>query len=212
MKRNAHRKAPGILPSTGWLQLNGYTGLDTAMRKCPEAFSHIRQNNPFRTIDDWVYEATRLVKKYGEVPNCGWLRVNNYIGLEHAMRKCPEAFARLRRAAKKGRSPQEWVRKAKQLEKKYGKLPCSSWLYRNGFSGLTRAMREHPDLFTHISQERKAGRSPQEWVSEAEQLMKKYGRLPKQTWLCHNGFSGLVRAMRKHPALFSHFPQDRGRQ
>jgi hypothetical protein len=35
------RKAVGILPSSGWLQKNGYHGLDQMMRNRPEAFAHI---------------------------------------------------------------------------------------------------------------------------------------------------------------------------
>ena len=42
-KHSAQRKAPGILPSPQWLKDNGYGGLVEAMRKNPEAFSHIEQ-------------------------------------------------------------------------------------------------------------------------------------------------------------------------
>ena len=85
MKRNAK----GILPSTGWLQANGYHSLDDAMRKHPEAFAHIRQDHRRRTAEEWVSEADRLVQKRRELPNPGWLRANGYRGLERAMRKHP---------------------------------------------------------------------------------------------------------------------------
>ena len=39
-------------------------------------------------------------------------------------------------------------------KKAKGKLPCNSWLIRNGYSELVKCMKEHPERFKHIEQEK----------------------------------------------------------
>jgi hypothetical protein len=38
-----------------------------------------------------------------------------------------------------------------------GLLPSPRWLKANGYGGLVRAMRKHPDAFAHIKQQADAG-------------------------------------------------------
>lgn len=47
-------------------------------------------------------------------------------------------------------------------------------------------------------------RTPAEWVPVAEQLAEEHSGLPGTGWLDQNGYSGLGRAIEKHPALFAH--------
>ena len=76
--------------------------------------------------------------------------------------------------AKKRRTPEEWVLVAEQLVEEHdGTLPNVSWLRDKGYRGLSYTMRNHPDLFKHIKQDRKI-KTPEEWVLVAEQLVKEH--------------------------------------
>ncbi len=51
-----------------------------------------------------------------------------------------------------------------------------------------------------------------EAVRTAEKMVKTNGgTLPNPKWLRETGYSGLCVAMRKHPELFAHIPQEKGR-
>jgi hypothetical protein len=43
-KKGARPKIGGSLPPPTWLRTHGYSGLETAMRRHPEAFAHIPQD------------------------------------------------------------------------------------------------------------------------------------------------------------------------
>jgi hypothetical protein len=201
------KKAPGILPSPGWLQTNGYSGLAAIMRLYPKAFAHIRQDRKHRTATERVVEAERLAKKHGKLPNPKWLEANGYNALNQARRLHPDLFVHIQQSSKRGKRPEEWVVEAERLAKKYGKLPHPGWLEENGYNGLSQVIRKHPKQFAHIRQESKRGKRPEQWVAEAEKLAKKYGKLPHPKWLQTNGYAGLDEARRKHPKLFAHIHQ-----
>lgn len=52
-------------------------------------------------------------------------------------------------------------------------------------------------------------RKPSEWVSAAEKITQKHGKLPTANWLQKNGYNGLADAIRHNPALFAHVRQSR---
>lgn len=107
------------------------------------------------------------------------------------------------------KSPEEWVPVAEALAEEHGGvLPCGLWLRENGFSGLASSIRNRPELFEHIRQDNKRGRTPEEWVAVAIALATEHGgTLPYGAWLRKNGYSGLYDVMRRRPGLFEHIPQ-----
>jgi len=182
------------------------------MQKHPSLFKHIKQESKKgRTPQEQVALAEKLAKKHGGMlPNSGWLQKNSHIALDCAMRKHPHFFKHIKQISKQGRTPKEWVNVAKKLAKKHdGRLPGDQWRRKNGYSGLSYAMQKHPNLFKHIKQESKKGRTPQEQVALAEKLAKKHGGvLPNCYWLRKNGYEGLYQIMWKYPRLFRHIKQE----
>ena len=65
-------------------------------------------------------------------------------------------------------------------------------------------MRKHPELFSHIEQESKKGKTPKEQVAIAEQLAKNEKALPNYSWMIDHGHNGVYQAMKKYPDLFAH--------
>lgn len=122
-----------------------------------------------------------------------------------------DTFKKLREIISKIKTAEEWVVIAEKLaEENGGILPCESWLYDNGYSGLTRAMKLKPELFYQIDQEWKGGNSLNEWKEIAKNLSKENnGILPKSRWLIKNGYSGLDRAIRKNKHFFSDLVQEK---
>lgn len=94
-----------------------------------------------------------------------------------------------------------------------GTLPNVKWLYHNGFSGLTRAIREHPDAFAHIRQNTLDARR-KKLVQCAKRLaIRHQGTIPSMTWLLRSGYSSLRWAIPKYPKLFAsiRIGNDRGK-
>ena len=112
----------------------------------------------------------------------------------------------------KRRGLDEHVAAAKQLAKKYGKLPSTSWLQKNGYKGLDHAIHRNPPAFGNISQDWKGGCTLQEHVVTAQQLAKKHGKLPNRKWLRKTGYHGLLYAMRGHPEAFADIPKESKRR
>jgi hypothetical protein len=131
-------------------------------------------------------------------------------GLNGMMRKRPELFTHIRQEKFGKKSAGQWVPVAEKLAKENGgTLQCGHWLDNNGYSRLYRAMLRYPELFAHIKQENKAGKNAEEWVPIAEKLAKENGgTLQNAKWLKNNGYSGLDRAMKRHPELFAHIKQE----
>ena len=194
----------GCLPDGAWLRKNGFGPMVQSMYIHPDLYAHIpKAERTWRTAKEWVPIAEALAKKHGNcLPSRRWLDKNGYEGLRGAKGRRPELFVHIKQHGK-GKSPEEWAALAKVLVTTHGKLPCNSWLNKNGYSGLDHARRNRPDLFNGIEQERK-GRRPHEWVSVAEELASKYDGLPSTTWLNANGFNALVQMKTKHKGLFAH--------
>ncbi len=195
-------KKGGLVPNSGSLQSNGLVGLYEAMRKRPELFAHLTQDRKTKTAEEWVIVAEDLTLKYGKLPGRAWLNKHQLGGLDFAMQKHRELFTHITQD-RKIKTAEEWVIVAEDLALKYGKLPGGKGLNEKGFSGLTRAMRKRPELFAHITQERKRT-TPEEWVPIGEDLAEKHGGLPGCKWLEQNNFTCLYRAMRSHPEFFAH--------
>ena len=173
------------------------------MRKYPELFEHIQQGRKTKKPEEHVATAEKLAKEHGKLPNCGWLEKNGYEGLYLVMRAHPELFEHIQQD-RKTKTPEEHVADAEKLAEEHGMLPKPWWLTNNGYSGLERAMRKYPELFEHIQQDSKAGRTPEEHVATAEKLAKEHGKIPNCGWLEKNGYWGIYLAIRKCPELFEH--------
>ncbi len=107
------------------------------------------------------------------------------------------------------KSIEEHIADAENLAAQYGKLPCQTWLQKNGWGALAAAVKYHPEYFDHIEQEFKGGKSIDEHVLDAERLAKSNnGKLPNQSWLKNNGYCGLQVAIRNHPERFAHIEQE----
>jgi hypothetical protein len=198
-----------MLPNPTWLIKNGYLGLYKATLKYPKLFSHLEQDCEKRlATEEQVVVAERLAKKYGKLPNTGWLEKNGYCGLVTAKRKYPEMFAHIEQV-RKVLTTGEHVVIAERLAKRYGKLPNSWWLQKNGYSAIREAKRKYPKLFAHIEQIKRILLTPADHVLVAERLAKKYGKLPNTSWLQKNGYIQLDQVRRKHPELFAHIQRDR---
>jgi hypothetical protein len=201
------KKAPGLLPSPGWLQRNGWRGLDLMMRKHPKAFAHIKQNsNKGNSPKEWRAIALSMAKERGSLPTKAWLYSHGCSGMTRAMREYPELFTDIQTDFDGGRSAEEWVQTAEILEAERGSLPCRRWLTKNGYSGLTRAINEHPAVFAHIKQDRPF-RSRTAWKKIAENLAREHGSLPDGAWLRQHGYEALIQSMTAHPELYVHIPK-----
>ncbi|MGA2255137.1 MAG: DEAD/DEAH box helicase [Thermoguttaceae bacterium] len=195
----------GLLPSYVVLAEKGLHGLIRAMHEHPKLFGHLKQDRERTRAKEWLDVANELMEKYGEIPSCAWLDKNGHRGLYHAMRNHPELFPHVTQNNRKTRTTEDWVLFAADLaEKNGGRLPCMATIRRE-HGGLYQAMRKYPELFKHITQEKKGGRTAEEWVPILEDLVEKHGRqVLRKVWLEKNGFSGLWAAMRKRPELFAH--------
>jgi len=87
-------------------------------------------------------------------------------------------------------------------------LPCPSWLRKNSYGGLVRAMQLRPELFAHIPQERRA-KSPEEQLQLVMQLTENGKKpIPGVGWLIGNGYRALDAWLRKHPEVVEKYGQD----
>ena len=196
----------GILPSDTWLINNKYSGLVTMIQKYPELFTHIKQENLFRSPEEWIPIAEQLsLENGGILPSCNWLQNNKYGGLVNMFYKHPELFAHIKRTDPTCKTSEKWVLIAEQLAYENNDiLPSKTWLKNNNYPGLASSIYKHPELFTHVKQV-ELRKTPEEWVSIAEKLViDNGGILPSSIWLAKNNYSGLVGALHRHPELFTH--------
>ena len=198
----------GQLQASSWLQRNGFSGLDSIIRKFPHLFAHVSQHKYTIHPEKWIPVAERLAKENGGIlPNSSWLTRNGHIALYGAMRRRPELFNHIEQANDR-MLPHQWVPVAERLAKKNGgTLPNPAWLRDNGHNGLYQAIRNHSSLFAHI-EKGLIGVSLFDWVAVADRLVKENdGLLPSHAWLNKNGHIGLIGAMNRKPDMFSHIKQ-----
>jgi hypothetical protein len=96
------KKNGGTLQCIYWLDNNGYRGLYRAMRKRPELFAHIKQENKAgKKPEEWIPIAEKLAKENGGTVPCGqWLDKNGYSGLGYMLRTYPELFPNIKQDKK----------------------------------------------------------------------------------------------------------------
>jgi hypothetical protein len=140
----------------------------------------------------------------GVLPAPVWLLNNGYVALRAYMLKHPELFFHILQN-KKIKTPEEWVKAAEELaEENEGVLPHLQWLRSNGYASLRSCMRNHPEKFKHIKQN-KIHRTIEQWVKIADRLTEEHGGLlPLPGWLFENGYQRLYVYMKKYPEQFAH--------
>ena len=203
----------GILPSPTWLNDNGYNRIVVCMYKHTELFKHIKQerHRKRRSIEENIEIANSLARKHkGKLPSHIWLLKNGYATLSRKIRAHPDKFKHLQQDSERN-SVDEWVKIAEKLQKSNkGNLPSIHWMNRNGYSGLTSAIKKYPNKFKHIKLKEVNEKTPEEWVTIAENLARKNkGVLPKKTVLMKNGYGALVNSIYTYPEKFSHIKQDK---
>jgi hypothetical protein len=149
----------GVLPLTKLLLEQGHKELVNAIYSNIEAFAHIpRQDHAAHTITEWVNQAKYLWKEFrGEWPVTKYLVSNGYSGLVSCMNKNPQEFSFIKRKRRpSGKvSLSQHVRHAEALTQEHdGYVPATSRLRAMGLNGLERSMRQNPDAYAHLSQQR----------------------------------------------------------
>ena len=149
------KKNNGVLKNSIWLVKNGYSGLDTCIRKHPESFRHIKQEwKGGRSMEEHIRTAEKLAEENGGILyNSVWLYKNRHQGLSRFMRNHIEAFKHIKQEWKGGKNMKEHIGTAKELAKKNGGiLQNYGWLKKNGYNGLAHCMKNYPEVFRHIKQ------------------------------------------------------------
>jgi len=181
---NLARDHDGVLPCLVWMIKNSHSGLSCVMRKHPEMFVHIKQQQkrPYKTAKGHVSDADNLAGEH----DCNF-------GVEW---KLPAVQ----------RTVDEWVKIAEELAEKHdGVLSHQKWLRENGYSGLESSIDRHPEMFAHVEQKRLKGKTVETHIVEADRLVKEHGGvLPSRAWLRENNYSGLRHAIDRYPERFAH--------
>ena len=196
------RQNRGSLPCLDWLKHKGFGPMVRAIKRHRKMFKQLR-----RTADE--YGMAKDARNQGQ-------QEHGLLGMDFRL-ECwllilgPHFVNSNELKTRQSKGTHSKINTMKR--KAPGILPNPHWLEDNGYSGLTQAMRQHPMAFAHIRQNSRRGKQPEQWVSEAEKLAKKYGRLPHPSWLQANGYHGLDDARRKHPTrlVTSHKTKRNGR-
>jgi len=99
--RRLAKENGGRLPCGNWLNKNGYSGLVTAMKKQPDKFVGIKQEDgnqlqSKQRLEKHVQVAEQLAVRHGgTLPNPKWLETNGFRTLTRAMSKNPNLFAHI---------------------------------------------------------------------------------------------------------------------
>lgn len=196
-------KEHGKLPNRKWLQQNGYTALDYHLRKRPEVFAHVAQDNKHRTADEWCRLAVELQNKNdGVLPSTTWLRRQNYGGLISAMRNKPDLFKGINKIIRPRRSLEGYVRIAENLAAQNGGLlPTYAELQKRKLYTVNKKIQEYPEAFQHLTRDRRY-KTMEEWIEVSRELVRNRGDMPNPRWLRNNGYEGLWECMLRHKKAF----------
>ena len=86
------REHGGILPNPYWLEQNGFLALGVAIRNNPYLFTHIPQRRNYKSVEDHLVDAAKLMQEHGKIPDWLWLRDNGYAPLYQAIGRYPDKF------------------------------------------------------------------------------------------------------------------------
>jgi len=120
-----------------------------------------------------------------------------------------KSFVEFRSVLSNRKTLDQWLLIAEEIaHQNNGVLPHQKWLVDHGHAGLVRFMFYQPEVFAHIPQDTKKGKSLKEHLSDAEMLAANHrGVLPNMKWLADHGYNGLAQCIMKNRAEFSHLEQ-----
>lgn len=142
----------GKIPSSLWLQRNGYSGLDQKIRKYSDEFSHMQQENKSgKTMEEYVEEAELLAKdNSGNLPCHSWLKNNGYENLSAALYRNPDIFKHINKNNKR-KTIQEHLESAKKIKlNNNGIFPSHTWLRKEGYNGLSVCITRNKEQFKFL--------------------------------------------------------------
>jgi len=145
------------IPSVGWLQGNGYSGLSKWLLKNPEVVEKYGQDwAGGRTPDEQLQRVMQLTENGKKpIPGAGWLRGNGYGSLDDWLYKHPEVVEKYGRDWAGGRTSEEQLQLVMQLTENGKKpIPGVRWLQGNGYSGLNAWLSRHPEVVEKYGRDR----------------------------------------------------------
>jgi len=201
------------IPGSGWLQGNGYSGLDAWLRKHPEVVEKYGQDwAGGRTSEEQLQLVMQLTEN-GEkpIPGVGWLKGNGYATLNAWIRRHPEVVEKYGQDWAGGRTSEEQLQLVMQLTENGKKpIPGVRWLRDNGYSGLDAWLRKHPEVVEKYGRDWAGGRTPEEQLQLVMQLTENGKKpIPGVGWLRGNGYTGLNTWLSKHPEVVEKYGRDR---
>ena len=188
------RKHSGILPGTGWLRIHGLSGLDSQIRKCPEAFRHIERANACKSVAQWVSIAEKLAHDNGgALQGTSWLRTHGHRGLAGLLYQQPEVFSHIPQEVRGTRNKLLAIRGGQDGEKIAGCLGV-----------LFEPTPQRGGVVSNLQKQRNTGML-RDHVQAAELLADESGGALQGVRSLMK-ISGLYDAMRNHPEAFTHIP------
>jgi hypothetical protein len=96
--KNLAKEHGGVIPSSRWLQDNGFHGLDSRIRQNRRDFQGITQVRLRKTPEQNLAVAEQLAEKNGgTIPSLKWLQENDHGYLRNFIVKHPKLFSHLQR-------------------------------------------------------------------------------------------------------------------
>jgi len=203
------------IPGVRWLQGNGYSGLNSWLRRHPEVVEKYGQDwGGGRTSEEQLQLVMQLTENGKKpIPHRQWLCGNGYSGLDTWLRKHPEVVEKYGQDRLRAgwRTSEEQLQLVMQLTENGKKpIPGVGWLNGNGYSGLAKWLSRHPEGVEKYGRDWAGGRTPEGQLQLVMQLTENGEKpIPGSGWLRDNGYRGLDAWLYKHPEVVEKYGQDR---
>ncbi len=199
-------KQHGRIPSRRWMLANGLKQRYNYLSQQPELFTHLKSGHVQATLEEHIWTAELVVKKYGGIPRQEVCRKYGLGSLFRATRKYPEAFSRFPKEKLARKSIAEHVADAEQLVRQRRHIPSHRQLSAIGRRDLAVCVQKYPDAFAHLPKvrERRPRKYADEQLSEFQTIVAELGHVPEPSWLAKNGKPQLALYIYRRPEVFQH--------